>query len=58
MNLAGGALHDPGEDGALVRHQKGGEGDGKDQAEVFGAIARSICTATKFIGITPLLNDS
>src|SRR5262249_5949009 len=38
-DLAGGALHDAGEDGDLLRHQQGGEGDAKDDADVLAPVA-------------------
>ncbi len=38
-DLAAGAPKDSGEDGSLVFQQEGGEGDGKDEGEILGAIS-------------------
>src|SRR5262249_1996524 len=38
-DLAASPVHEAGEDRALVRHQERRESDGKDEPEVFGAVA-------------------
>ena len=38
VDLAGGARHQAGEDGALLSHQEGGKRHGKNQSQVLGPV--------------------